>query len=551
MPEQKPMSSLYITKGNTTYDLEMKDSVARAAIADATPLVFGTGLSKTTESGTTTITAPEMTGATASTAGTSGLVPAPAVADKDKFLKGDGTWTTISMTEQRVDILNKTTGLTEADFDTAWSNLENRHLVGVWLDDHLFIVTWKYIYPGNSQKRIIFTSIENSHWVEHTFGGIKYKYIAWYRGYTSLTSAFYNIIPDPVNHGGHFLKSNGTTVEWGSIKQVPSSSSTDEGKVLTVNSSGNAAWSTVSPYAPTPDTDDSLLLGQSDGSKTWTALENDVFGTQLLDELGQPIRDETQTPPTIMYDAGASTDLWTGFAGKGFGAIRAYADQDGHNIKATYLKKTEFHEPEEASEADIKALFYDMGTVEIGGRTYKTVIIGDQEWLAENLDYKFTGLDVGHVERDYSIPKAAYYDNDEATYGVDGNKYGLLYNWTAVDYLNTNRATLCNGWHVPSRDDWDVLISAVGESPSTKLRSETGWESSSYAGTDDFGFNAKPCGYSISQFFSVGWRASFWTSDAKDSSSAYYKYFHSGPDVSENDQVRYLGYSVRLVRDSV
>jgi uncharacterized protein (TIGR02145 family) len=305
----------------------------------------------------------------------------------------------------------------------------------------------------------------------------------------------------------------------------------------------------ASGLVPAPEAGDEEKLLTGDGN--WTALENDIFGTQLLDENDQPILDETQTPPTIMYDAGASTDLWTGFAGKGFGAIRAYADQDGHNIKATYLKKTEFHEPEEASEADIKALFYDMGTVEIGGRTYKTVIIGDQEWLAENLDYKFTGLDVGHVERDYSIPKAAYYDNDEATYGVDGNKYGLLYNWTAVDYLNTNRATLCNGWHVPSRDDWDVLISAVGESPSTKLRSETGWESSSYAGTDDFGFNAKPCGYSISQFFSVGWRASFWTSDAKDSSSAYYKYFHSGPDVSENDQVRYLGYSVRLVRDSV
>lgn len=286
------------------------------------------------------VTPAEMTGATASTDGESGLVPAPAVADKDKFLKGDGTWTTISMTEQRVDILNKTTGLTEADFDTAWTNLENRHLVGVWLDDHLFMVTWKYIYSGNFQKRIIFTSIENNHWVEHTFGGITYKYIAWYRGNTSLTSSYYNIIPDPVNHGGQFLKSNGSAVEWGSVKQVPSSAAADEGKVLTVNSSGNAAWSTVSPYAPAPSADNTLLLGDQNGNKTWTALENDVFGTPLLDENDQPILDETQTPPTIIYDASASTDLWTGFAGKGFGASRAYADQDGHNIKATYATKS-------------------------------------------------------------------------------------------------------------------------------------------------------------------------------------------------------------------
>lgn len=109
---------------------------------------------------------------------------------------------------------------------------------------------------------------------------------------------------------------------------------------LTVPEMGGAGASTAgsSGLVPAPEAGDEEKLLTGDGN--WTAFENDVFGTQLLDENDQPILDETQTPPTIMYDAGASTDFWTGFAGKGFGARRAYEDQDGNNIKATYATKS-------------------------------------------------------------------------------------------------------------------------------------------------------------------------------------------------------------------
>lgn len=80
---------------------------------------------------------------------------------------------------------------------------------------------------------------------------------------------------------------------------------------------------------PSPTINDSLLLGQADGSETWTALENDVFGTRLPDE-------ETGKP---MYDASSTDQLWTGFAGKKFGAARAVADQDGNVFGETYARK--------------------------------------------------------------------------------------------------------------------------------------------------------------------------------------------------------------------
>jgi len=93
--------------------------------------------------------------------------------------------------------------------------------------------------------------------------------------------------------------------------------------------------------APAAGDEEKLLTG--DGN--WTALENDVFGTPLLDENDQPVLDEqsTEDNPIYVYDAGSTDQLWTGFAGKGFGAIRAYADQDGHNIKATYATKKDLN----------------------------------------------------------------------------------------------------------------------------------------------------------------------------------------------------------------
>ena len=196
-------------------------------------------------------------------------------------------------------------------------------------------------------------------------------------------------------------------------------------------------------------------------------------------------------------------------------------------------------------------------TTTIGGRVYRTVTIGGATWLAENLDYKFSGCGIGGSDIP-STPNAWYYNNSEATYGWEGKKYGLLYNWYAVKLLNDNRSELMPGWHVPSTTEWDALESAVGgaSTASTVLKSTTDWTSG--AGTDVYGFTALPSGkYGGSNggsnggsFSDLGSYANFWTSTEYDSGLAYLRIFNPGPSLISVYNGKTVGYSVRLVKDS-
>ena len=289
MPEQKPMSSLYITKGNTTYDLEMKDSVARAAIADATPLVFGAGLSKTTESGTTTITAPEMTGATASTDGVSGLVPAPTAGDQAKFLKGDGTWAA-----------PPEANLANYYYDDSGNGLSAKRT--------------GYNRPYASTSLVGGHGNMNDYTISATF------FIDW----GGIARNFFSV--NTYDPGASRIGFGNNSTDASAMRYLLPTPVAN--KYAKTDANGKITWGDV-PSLPSPTINDSLLLGQADGSETWTALENDVFGTRLPDkETGEP-----------MYDASSTDQLWTGFAGKKFGAARAVADQDGNVFGETYARK--------------------------------------------------------------------------------------------------------------------------------------------------------------------------------------------------------------------
>ena len=193
--------------------------------------------------------------------------------------------------------------------------------------------------------------------------------------------------------------------------------------------------------------------------------------------------------------------------------------------------------------------FYTPASNNIGGRVYNTVVIGGKEWMAENLDFKFTGCAIGQGSSS-SEPRANYYQNNEATYGVNGNKYGLLYNWIAVKYLEDHKSELIPGWHVPTTTEWDALATAVGGSgvAGTKLKSTTGW----YSGNGDgsYGFEAFPAGRQIDSFESLGNRAFFWTATAYSSSVAYTRYLYTDAPMASSNSNKSYGHSVRLVKDS-
>lgn len=194
--------------------------------------------------------------------------------------------------------------------------------------------------------------------------------------------------------------------------------------------------------------------------------------------------------------------------------------------------------------------FLEEGTTDIDGRTYRTVTINGVTWLAENLDLKASGIAIGQSGTSDSEPRANYYNNDEATYGVNGNKYGLLYNWIAVKHLQNNRSTLMPGWHVPTVDEWDALATAVGgaSTAGTKLKSTSGWTSGN--GTNDYGFSAFPSGAYHGSFYGVGSNAYFWTSSENSGNSAYGRLFSNSAPMVSSYYYKYYQFSVRLVKDS-
>ena len=195
--------------------------------------------------------------------------------------------------------------------------------------------------------------------------------------------------------------------------------------------------------------------------------------------------------------------------------------------------------------------FVTLGTADIGGRTYRTVTIGNQTWMAENLDYKFSGCAIG-TSGSSTEPCANYYDNNETAYGIDGTyKCGLLYNWPAAKFLSDNRAVLTPGWHVPSDTEWDTLVNTVGgytANTSEVLRAKNNSITSnwpSWGGVDSYDFSALPGGIMR------------WTSSSQLGGSGMFRCGNanrwiefSGDSIWKVSPRDYEEVSIRLVKDA-
>ena len=162
------------------------------------------------------------------------------------------------------------------------------------------------------------------------------------------------------------------------------------------------------------------------------------------------------------------------------------------------------------------------------GKTYRTVQIGDQTWMAENLNYQ-TG-------------KSVCYANKES----NCQKYGRLYDW------KTAMKACPAGWHLPSDEEWEALTDFVGgeKTAGKKLKSKTGWYADRHAvkdyrvATDDYGFSALPggLGYSYGSFDYAGYYGYWWSATEGDAYFAWYRnMFYYNKYVR-----RYYGYKSNL-----
>lgn len=184
----------------------------------------------------------------------------------------------------------------------------------------------------------------------------------------------------------------------------------------------------------------------------------------------------------------------------------------------------------------------DDGTVtDAAGRSYRTVKIGTQTWMAENLNYK--------VDSSWCYEGSA----DSCS------KYGRLYQWAAAMGLDTSyngkswngslpHQGICpNGWHIPSESEWNSLSDHIGRfTVGDELRAR------SWGGTDGVGFNALPAGfrYRYGVFSSVGKNTYLWSSTETDSVNVWYRLLSSDYNNMDHHDLKKTGASVRCLKDA-
>jgi uncharacterized protein (TIGR02145 family) len=195
------------------------------------------------------------------------------------------------------------------------------------------------------------------------------------------------------------------------------------------------------------------------------------------------------------------------------------------------------------------------------GNVYKTIVIGTQEWMAENLNTSiYRNGDAIPTNMDDATWAAttsgawAYYNND-ASYACP---YGKLYNWfTCVDARG-----LCPvGWHVPSDAEWTVLTEFLGgESEAGGKMKSTGtieagsglWHSPNAGALNLSGFSGVPGSfrYSSSEYDVPANNGHWWSSTESEIYGALYRYLINNSENSNrtyNDKA--YGFSVRCLRD--
>lgn len=190
------------------------------------------------------------------------------------------------------------------------------------------------------------------------------------------------------------------------------------------------------------------------------------------------------------------------------------------------------------------------------GQTYKTIVIGTQTWMAENLNYE--------TENSFCY-------NDSASYC---DKYGRLYTWAAamkmpegvvLDTMNIvlpYKGICPDGWHLPADEEFKTLIMTVGDQSTAgkMLKSTGGWNDyNGYHrgnGIDDYSFTALPAGSRSldGSFNSEGNFAFFWSSTESDAGHAFFMELTNDHDDAflergGKDYLKTAGSSVRCVKD--
>jgi len=167
-------------------------------------------------------------------------------------------------------------------------------------------------------------------------------------------------------------------------------------------------------------------------------------------------------------------------------------------------------------------------------KTYKTAKIGNQTWMAENLNYNASG--------------SKCFKNTNA----NCDKYGKMYNWAMAK-------TACpSGWHLPSKAEWEVLTAAVGgeKTEGKLLKAINGWENCNASANsnpclDSHGFSALPGGYGDLEgnFYAVGYRGNWWSASENGANAYARRMGYSNEQAYWDNESKERFFSVRCLKN--
>lgn len=203
---------------------------------------------------------------------------------------------------------------------------------------------------------------------------------------------------------------------------------------------------------------------------------------------------------------------------------------------------------------------YGTNITDIDGNTYKTVYIGTQHWMGENL--KVSKYNDGTIIPNVSDASQwaqlttgawAYYNNNS----VNNTKYGKLYNWYTIDSTTNGKKNICpTGWHVPNDAEWTVLTEFLGgdNSAGGKMKEvgTTNWSSPNSNAVNTSIFTGRPGGYRLSSgkygnFNVLGY---WWSSNLYYVDNAWYlNLFNYSGGIYKHYSELNRGYSVRCIKN--